>query len=176
MVAETLTGGRAARTFPAQGHGYSSALYSCWGTYAIAANVELGDIFELCKTPSGSLGFLCLGGWLAAGDLDTGIEALDMDLGWAANGSAAAATWLAPWGTTYTDSGYTADPAGLGNFGVWSGDAIIDLMPAGSNYRPIVLPTPLYFAQPTKIQVEANVAAATFAAGSMTVCLIGHVI
>lgn len=175
MTAETLTGARAARKFPAQGHGYGGALYSCWGTYAIAANVEDGDIFELCKTPAGSNGFLLLGGHLSGADLDTGDEALDMDLGWAANGTSAAATWTAPWGTTYTDSGYSASPTGLGDLGVWTGDAITNLT-AGRNFRPIILPAPLWFAKPTTIQIEANVAAAGFAAGSVTVCLYGNII
>lgn len=173
MTAETLTGLRAATTFPAQGAGITSSLTACWGHYSVAANVEDGDIFEMCKTPDAGAGFLVLGGWWSLGDMDTGTEALDMDLGWAANGTASAATIEAPWGQTFTDSGYSASAAGLVNAGVLSGDAITDLMPAGTNYRPIVLGTPLWFAKPTKIQVEANVAAATFAAGSMTVCLIG---
>jgi len=170
MAAETLTGARAATTFPPQGPGSATLVLPVFGSYSIAANVEDGDIFELAKTPGG---WLCLGGWVAAGDMDTGPEALDMDLGWAANGSSAEASIVAPWGTTYTDSGYTASATGLGNFGVWSGDAITDLMPAGSNFRPIVLPTPLWFAYPTKIQLEVNVAAATFAAGSVTATLLG---
>jgi hypothetical protein len=176
MVAETLTGARAQRVFPAQGHGYGGALYSCWGTYAIAANVEANDIFEMCKTPAGSAGFLMLGGWLSSADMDTGAETLDMDLGWAANGTASAATFVAPWGTSYSDSGYAVSTNGLGNFGLWSGDAVADIMPAGSNYRPIVLPTPLYFAAPTKIQITAVAASAVFAAGSVTCTLIGTIL
>lgn len=175
MTAETLTGRRARSTFPPQGHGYGGALYSCWGSYSIAANVEDGDIFELCKTPTGGNGFIVLGGWLAAADMDTGTEALDMDLGWAANGSAAAATLESPWGTSYTDSGYAASVTGLGNFGVWSGAAVTNIH-AGGNYRPIILATPLWFAKPTVIQIEANVAAATFAAGAVTVCLVGNIL
>lgn len=172
----TFTAARAAQTFPAQGHGYSGALYTCWGTITVAANPADGDIYEICKTPSGSGGFIALGGWVAGADIDTGIEAMDIDLGWAANGTAAAATWTAPWGTTYTDSGYAASATGLGNFGVWSGDAILDLLPAGSNYRPIVLTTPIWFAVPTTIQLEANVAANAFTAGAVTVCLIGNIV
>jgi hypothetical protein len=176
MAAETLTGLRAARTFPAQGAGWASAPVTVWGHYAIAANVEDGDIFELCKTPTQGSGFLLLGGWVSADDMDSGTEALDMDLGWAANGSASAATIKTAWGQSFTDSGNAASATGLGNFGVWSGDAITDLMPAGTNYRPLVLPTPLWFAIPTKIQLEANVAAATFVAGDVTVTLIGNLL
>ena len=173
MAAETLTGARAASTFMPQGHGYGGALYTCFGSYTVPANVEDGDIFEMCKTPAG---FLALGGWISSDDLDTGTEALDMDLGWAANGSSTQATFVSPWGTSYSDSGYSASATGLGNFGVWSGDAITDLKPAGSIYYPIILPTPLWFAYPTKIQVEANAAAGTFTAGTMTVTLLGNIL
>lgn len=170
MTAETLSGARAADNFPTPGQGLGSTTTTLWGTYAIAANVEDGDIFELFRTPRQ---FLALGGWLSADDLDTGTEALDMDLGWAANGTSSAETVLTPWGSSYTDSGYTATPAGFLNTGVWSGDAITDLFAAGQVYRPIILPTPLLFVAPTMVQLEANVAAATFAAGSVTVVLQG---
>jgi hypothetical protein len=170
MAAETLTGTRAALTFPPQGPGSASMCLPVWGSYAVPANVEDGDIFEMCRTPGG---WLCLGGWLASADLDTGTETLDMDIGWAANGSSSQATIVTPDGTSFSDSGYAADPDGLGNLGVWKGDAITDLKPAGLIYYPIILPTPLWFAYPTKIQVEANAAAATFTAGTMTVTLLG---
>lgn len=170
MAAETLTGARAAQTFPAQGPGWASMCLPVFGTYAIAANVEDGDIFELCKTPGG---WLLLGGWLSGADLDQGTEALDMDIGWAANGSAAQAEIISPWGTTYSDSGYAASVAGLGNLGVWSGDVVTDLKPVAGIYYPIVLPAPLWFAYPTTIQIEANVAANSFVAGSVTATLLG---
>lgn len=175
MTAETLTGLRAARKFPAQGAGLTAALVSCWGHYAPTANVEDGDIFEMCRTPDAGAGFLLLGGWWALSDMDTGTEALDMDLGWAANGTSAAATMVTPWGQSFTDSGYSASPTGLVNAGVLTGDAITDLLPAG-NLRPIVLSTPLWFAKPTIIQVEANVAANAWANGNMTCCLIGQIL
>lgn len=173
MTAETLTGRRAATTFPAQGAGITSSIVCCWGHYNVSANVEDGDIFEMCRTPDAGAGFLVLGGWIALGDMDTGAETLDMDLGWAANGTSSAATVETPWGQTFADSGNSASPTGLINAGVLTGDGITDLMAAGTNYRPIVLATPLWFAKPTKIQVEANAASAAFAAGNMTVCLFG---
>ena len=172
MAAETLTGVRAKKKFATPGYGYASTPVRLRGYYDIAANVEDGDIFELFEVPAG---FLCTAGQVMSADIDTGTEALDMDLGWAANGTASAATLLLPWGESYTDSGYTADPDGLGNFGVWTGDAITDLKPAGSVYYPIILPTSLWFAAPTMIQLEANAAAGTFTAGRVTVILDGEI-
>ena len=169
----TFTGNRAASDFAAQGHGYGAAMYCCWGKITVSANPADGDIYELCRTPSGGGGFVALGGWLTLGDLDTGTEALDIDVGWAANGSSSQRSATMPWGESLSDSGYTADPDGLANLGVLTGDAVTDLFASGQNYRPLVLPTPLWFAQPTMIQAEANAAAAAFAAGDMTIVLQG---
>lgn len=173
MAAETLTGYRAASTFPRQGAGYATNTAAVWGYYNVAANVEDGDIFELVKTPRM---FLCLGGWVSMADMDTGTEALDIDFGWAANGTTSQATHTTPWSEVLSDAGYEADPDGLVNSGVLSGDGVTDLFAAGVNYRPIILPTPKLFIHPTTIQAEANVAAATFAAGRMTVVLQGVIL
>lgn len=171
----TFTANRGAGSFGAQTHGYASALYSCHGTITISANPADGDLYEMCWTPSGGDGFLALGGWFSAADLDTGTETLDIDLGWAANGSSSAATKVMPDGTSYTDSGNSASVAGLGNLGVLSGDAVTNYI-AGATHRPILLATPLWFAQPTKIQLEANAASASFASGDASIVLIGNVL
>lgn len=171
MTAETLTGLRAKSTLPPQGPGVGSQIVPIFGHYAIAANVEDGDIFELCWTPDS---FLLLSGHLAASDLDTGTEALDMDLGWAANGDGSS-TITTHWGQTFTNAAASADPDGLINAGVWTGDAITGLT-AGGVYMPLVLHTPLWFAKKTKIQLEANAAAATFAAGNVTFFGMGLII
>jgi hypothetical protein len=173
MAAETLTGYRALSTFPRQSAGYATNTASVWGYYDIAANVEDGDIFELVRTPRM---FLCLGGWVAMADIDTGTEALDMDIGWAANGTSSAGTHVTPWGETLTDAGYSASADGLVNSGVWSGDGVTDLFAAGQNYRPIILPTPKFFMAPTMIQAEANAAAGTFTAGRLNVVLQGVIL
>lgn len=158
MVAETLTATRAASTFPvAKGLG-AGGLNVAYGTYAIAANVEDGDIFEMCKLPAGAV---IVGGYFYGKDLDTGTETLDMDIGWAANGGSG----------TYD----TADPDGLGNLGVLTGDAFAagNVSPVAGLIYPLsgilatgLLPT---FTKETTIQVEANAAAAVFAAGSISV-------
>ena len=158
MAAETLTSTRAAagiQPFKAHGDGLVQAAY---GSFAIAANVEDGDIFEMCKVPAGAV---IIGGMFYGGDLDTGTEVLDMDIGWAANG-----------GSGTHDS---ADPDGLGNLGVLTGDSfaagnlsgIAGLMYALAGILVTgVLPT---FTRETTIQVEANVAANTFAAETISV-------
>ena len=159
MVAETLTATRAAATFPVFKASGAGILCAAYGTYEVAANVEDGDIFEMCRIPGGST---IVGGWVLADDLDTGTEALDMDVGWAANGGSG----------TYD----SADPDGLGNLGVWTGDAITGIKPEVGTYIPFGgvmlngdLPT---FTRETVIQVEANVAAATFAAGALSVVVL----
>jgi hypothetical protein len=84
--------------------------------------------------------------------MDTGTEALDLDVGWAANGAE------------------DADADGFCNSGVLSGDAITDLVAAGINYRPFPMAAaPLTFTKTTTVQAEANAAAATFASGTIFV-------
>lgn len=149
MAAETLVGARAAASFPVFKPLGSGTLAVAWGEYDIAANVEDGDIFELCRLPAGAV---VVGGAFWATDLDTGTEALDIDIGWAANGTEA------------------ADPDGFVNTGVLTGDAITDLLAAGNNYRPFVMSSgPISFSAETVVQAEANVAAATFATGTIYV-------
>lgn len=149
MAAETLTAERVTSVQPFQAHA-AGLMCVAYGTYSIAANVEDGDIFEMCKVPAGAV---VIGGHVIADDLDTGTETLDMDIGWAANGVEA------------------ADPDGLGNLGVWTGDAVANLKPEAINYFPLagtLKDGPVTFTRETTIQIEANAAAATFAAGTVT--------
>lgn len=153
MVAETLTSTRAASTFPVFQSHASGLLCVAYGTYEIAANVEDGDIFEMCKVPAGAV---VLDGVVYAEDLDTNAtETLDLDVGWAANGTEA------------------ADADGFGNLGVWTGDAVAGYKPEVGNRYPFgnVLFTggPKSFTNETTIQVEANAAAATGGTGTLTV-------
>lgn len=141
MAAETLTATRAAAAFPVFKPTGSGVLCAAYGSYTIGAAVEDGDIFEMCKVPAGAV---VVGGMVYGDDIDTGTETLDMDIGWAANGSDA------------------ADPDGFGNLGVWSGDVITDWKTAGQNMYPFqnVLCTagPKTFVNETTIQIEANAA------------------
>lgn len=81
-------------------------LHSLEWTYEFAANPSNGDIVQCGWLPAGAK---VVGGFIYATDLDTGTETLDIDFGWAANGGSG----------TYD----AADSDGLGNFGVWNGDA-----------------------------------------------------
>lgn len=146
MTAETLTATRAAATFPVYKPLGSGQVSAAWGQYTIGAAVEDGDIFQMCRVPAGAT---VIGGWFRAVDLDTGTEALDMDIGWAANGGTG----------TYDD----ADPDGLGNLGTLTGDVFalgnLAFEAAGLHY-PLAgklavgeFPT---FTKETIIQIEAN--------------------
>lgn len=155
MAAETLSSERAREGFPEGGAGDALNVRVAWGAYPVAANVEDGDIFEMHYIPDGCT---IIGGWLIAPQIDSDLEEtlLDMDIGWAAND---------------TDA---ADPDGLGNLGVWEGIQSVHI-PANGNYFPYqnVLMTagPKTFTRnggQTMIQIEANAAAGTFAAGTMT--------
>lgn len=151
MVAETLTGTRAAASFPVYKAVGAGALCVAYGSYAVAANVEVGDIFELCKLPAGAV---VVGGEFWTDDLDTGVETLDLDVGWAGNGAEA------------------ADPDGFVNSGVLSGDAIVDFKAAGPNVRLFDMSDgPITFTRETTVQVEAIAVAATFAAGDIYVAV-----
>lgn len=155
MAAETLTATRAASTFPVAGDGMAGNMKVATGTYELAANVEDGDIFEMCRVPANAVVVM---GWVYGDDLDTGTEALDMDVGWAGNG---------------TDA---ADPDGFGNLGVWSGDVVAGIKPEAGIHYPFsgVLYTggPKKFAAETTIQVEANAAANAGGTGTLTVVVL----
>lgn len=147
----TLTAARAHANFPVAGHGFGGALKVAWGTYTLAANPTAADIIQFCRVPQYAT---VLGGYLMGADIDTGTEAFDMDIGWAANG---------------TDA---ADPDGFGNFGVMSGDVITELIPVAGIYRPLqgVLLTagPKTFSAETIIEGVVNAAANAGGTGVLT--------
>lgn len=151
MAAETLTSEQAASTYPGPAAPTGAGILCVSrGTYAVAANVEDGDIFEMSRVPK----CLVIGGFIYAEDMDTNAtETLDMDIGIAANGVE------------------SADPDALGNLGVWEGNAVSDISPETGNffaYGGVLFEGSLSLSATTKIQIEANAAAATFAAGQMT--------
>lgn len=148
-VAETLTSTRADSGFPVFKPQGSGTVGFAYGVYEVPAAVEDGDIWQMAKIPAGAC---IIDGFVRADDMDTGTEALDMDIGWAANGAE------------------TADPDGLGNLGVWTGDAVVGVKPEVMNaYRAngVLKDGPVCFTQETVIQVEANAAANAGHVGTM---------
>lgn len=154
----TFTATRADSTFPVSGPGEGGNAKMAFGSIAVAVNPIAGDIYEMCRVPKGAT---ITGGYLMAGDMDeNATETLDMDLGWAANG---------------VD---VADPNGLGDFGVWSGDATGTKPEAGSYFAAggvLLTAGPVTFNKETIIQVQCIVTAATFAAGQLTVVIFYNV-
>jgi len=156
MVASTTTGARAATAFPVPGPaGFSGVLRAAIGSHTFATgDDEDGDIFQVCKIPAGAT---VVGGYIQGKDLDTGVEALDIDIGWASNGTEA------------------ADPDGFGNLGLLSGDAVLDSRPEVGLYYALggVLFTtgPQKFTDTTTIQFEVNTAAGTLGGGKLTAVL-----
>lgn len=123
-----------------------------WGTYDLTANVEVGDLYEMYRVPKGASVFA---GVVYAEDLDTnGSETLELDIGWADNGSDA------------------VDLDGFGDLDVWIGDAITDLLNVAGIWRPYVniIQTEGFklFVRETIIQLDAVAVAATFSAGQMS--------
>jgi len=168
MTAETLS-----NTYMTVGaaHGLAKNLKIWHRKYEIAANVEAGDIFELGYLPKNSMVCGCV---FVLDDIDTGTEALDMDVGWTANGGASATFYDSETGVTYTNAAATASATGFSNAGVLTGDGIAELHTG--NQRIQFYPDPLFFSEKTKVQIEANVAANAFAAGTAGVYLIYYVV
>lgn len=155
MAAETLVAKRGKAGFPVAGIGDANNLKVATGTYEIAAAVETGDIFEMCTLPANAVVVM---GWLYGDDIDTGTEALDMDIGWKATADEA------------------TDTDGFGNLGTITGDAITDLKPEVSIFYPFggVLRTagPKKFSAPATLQVYANTASNAGHVGTLTMVVL----
>ena len=126
-----------------------TGICTAYGAINIAANPADGDIYEMIRLPKGAI---VVDGALRAADLDTGAEALDMDIGWAANGAE------------------TADPDGFGNLDVLTGDTSVHIPVAGIfiPFQGVLITTgPQKFTNETILQVEANVTATTGGTGRM---------
>jgi hypothetical protein len=107
----TVTGPRAAADFPVPGiTAMQGAQGVSWGYYNHASNLAAATIIEYCKVPAGAT---VIGGYFQADDLDTGIEELDIDIGWSDNGPDA------------------VDVDGFGNLAVLTGDVSVHLPVAG---------------------------------------------
>lgn len=141
----TLTAARAASTAPVRRFAGAGVVQAAWGSYTLAANPTAADVIQFCRIPAGAT---VIGGEFRGEDIDTGTEALDIDIGWPANGG--------------TGVGATADPDGFGNFGTLDGDAVNFIRPEASIYYPLngTLKTgPVSFDAETIIQGVVNTAA-----------------
>jgi len=149
----TLTAARAAAGFPVGGFAGAGVLNVAYGSYTLAANPTIADVIKFCRIPAGAT---VIGGWLRGEDIDTGTEALDIDIGWAANGG--------------TGVGATADPDGFGNFGVITGDVVTELKPEVSVFLPLngtLKSGPVSFDAETTIQGVVNAVAAAGGTGTL---------
>ena len=149
----TLTGPRAAATFPVPSiPATQGVLGVAWGYYNATSALAQNDVIEFCKVPAGAT---VIGGYFQAADIDTGTEALDIDIGWAANG---------------TDA---ADTDGFGNLGVLDGDVVSQFRPVAGIYYPFIniIQDSGYktFAAETKIIGTVNAAANAGGTGMLKV-------
>ncbi len=87
-----------------------------WATYNFAANPTAADRVYMLKVPARCW---VTDGLLYGPDIDTGTDALDIDVGWLGNGVEA------------------TDTDGFGNMGVLNGAAITNLKPETGIYRPL---------------------------------------
>jgi hypothetical protein len=141
----TSTATRANSRFPVYKALGAGTLCAAYGTYDVAANPSANDIVELCKVPAGAV---ILGGFLRMEDLDSNAtETLDVDVG------------------------TSADADAFGNFGVLNGDAVTNVLPEGGILLPLhgtLKDGPVACSVETTIQLTFIAAAATFAAGTIT--------
>jgi hypothetical protein len=168
MAAETLSNSPLS---VGAAHGLAKNLKVWHRKYEIAANVEDGDIFELGYLPANVMVCGCV---FSLDDIDTGTEAMDLDVGWAANGGGSATYTDSETNVTYTNSAATASATGFSNAGVLTGDGLAESH--AGNQRIQFYPDPLFFSEKTKVQIEANVAANAFTAGTAGVYLLYYAI
>lgn len=147
----TYTAYPATANAPVPGHGFGGALKVAYGALELGTALSANDTLEFCKVPANAV---IVGGWLMGDDLDTGTETLEIDIGWAANG---------------TES---ADSTGLLNSGVITGDAVTGIKPETAIYYPLLgnLATggPQKFSAETVIQGDVNAAPAAGGTGTLT--------
>lgn len=156
------------------GHGLSGNVKAWFGKYTYTAAASANDLISLFNLPKNCL---TLWGFVATDDIDTGTEALDIDIGFTANGGGAATLTVSDTTTWTNANSGVADPDGFVNGGVFTGDAITDLAPAGTNWRPFMHETgPKYFSEETLVQAKIIAAANAGGTGTVYVCIFGVVL
>lgn len=125
-------------------------------TYEHATNLPAETIIKYIRLPAGAV---VVGGWFGGDDLDTGTEELDIDIGWAANGVE------------------EADPDGLGNLGVITGDPSVHV--AAGFCMPLqgklLSDGPVKFSAETTLQAVINVDAAAGGTGTTSLVVYYYV-
>lgn len=150
------------------GHGLHMNCKVAFGKYTYSAAPSANDLANMFKLPKNCL---VVWGFMATDDIDTGTEALEIDVGFTANGGGAATLTLAD-GTTYTNANDGAASATyLVDSGVLTGDTVTDLM-AGMNWRPFqgVKTGPMFFSEETVCQAKITAAANSGGTGTLYVC------
>lgn len=152
-MATSFTTTRAAADFPVFQPTGSGVLCAAYASVTFDDDVTLAAALtvSMCKLPANAV---LLGGYVMGADIDTGTEAFDFDIGWAANGVDA------------------ADPDGLGNLGVMSGDVITELKPVAGIYVPfqglLFTDGPKTFTKPTTLTLTVNADANAGGTGKLT--------
>jgi len=150
LAQTTFTADRAATGIPVFKPSGSGLVAIAHGKFDVASTAD-GNIFQLARLPKGAC---VVDGFLRGHKIDTGTPALDMDVGWAANGTEAAST------------------AGLGDFGILHGDPVSGIQPETIIYYPLggsLKDGPVCFSAETIIQVESNTAANAGGNGTLTI-------
>ena len=154
---------------PATG-GFAGNVKAAFGVYTYATAPSANDLINLFVLPKNSL---VIGGHLMTDDIDTGTEALEIDIGFTANGGASTDGPRTNDGTLWQNAASSASATAFVDSGVLTGDAITDLMKAGVNFRPFQLATgPKFLSEET--QVQAKITAAANAGGTGTVYVVAY--
>lgn len=156
------------------GHGLTGNVKAWYGSYTYSAAPSANDLANMFKLPKNSL---VLWGFMATDDIDTGTEALEIDVGFTANGGGAATLTVSDT-TTYTNNNSgSASATAFIDSGVLTGDTVTDLM-AGMNWRPLqgIKTGPMFFSEETLVQAKITAAANSGGTGTVYVCLFGLVL
>lgn len=150
------------------GHGLHMNVKAAFGKYTYSAAPSANDLANMFKLPKNCL---VLWGFMATDDIDTGTEALEIDVGFTANGGGAA-TLKTSDGTTWTNNNDgSASATAFIDSGVLTGDTVTDLM-AGMNWRPFqgIKTGPMFFSEETVCQAKITAAANSGGTGTVYVC------
>lgn len=148
-MATTYTATRAAATFPvAGGVGNAQSMKVAWGQLNIQTAPAVGDFYQFCRVPKGAV---VTGGRFYGAALDASGGALDIDMGWASNG---------------TDA---SDTDGFGNFGPLNIHAVAGYKPEVGYNMPLggvlLSAGPKAFAAETILMGTVVASCTTFASG-----------